>query len=137
MQNYYLLESRLSWAGPHYECEANQAMNNVPSRLDPLTMRLIEGYMREIKAELLKYPKDTPHIDDIILNCDMVIAIHQFSQARRANDTEALAKIREFMRDIEARFLILWRKNSFDRGFEIFLEKENGIWKRIKNNIDG
>ncbi len=137
MQNYYLLENRLSWSGPHLGFEVEQAISGMPSHLDPLTIRLVEAYMKEIKTELLKYPKDTPHIEDIILNCDMVIAFEQFLLAKRAGDKKALSELSVFMEDIEQRFLSLWRKNNFDRGWEIFLNRENGIWKRMKDNIGG
>lgn len=127
MANYYLLENLNRFNGTYIisDTEAwckDKMPENDYSRayLSEEKADRIKRYMEEIRTSLTKLDKNTPYIDEIICNCDMVIIMADFIIARICGHDNGL-KLR--ISELKERFEKLWKVRSKSVGCGIFMSK--------------
>ena len=135
MANYYLLENLNRFNGTYIisDTEAwckDKMPENDYSRayLSEEKTDRIKRYMEEIRVSLTKLDKNTPYIDEIICNCDMVIIMADFIIAKmRGSDSGLKHRIDE----LKVRFEKLWKVRSKSVGCDIFMSKLDEMAEKL------
>lgn len=136
MANYYLFETQNRFNETFINSDKNAYLNDkiiqsgyTRPRLTEKETVNIENYMRDLKDELLSLDNDTPYIDDIILNCDMVILTAGFIRESILNDGGKICnnELKVNFMELKERFKSLWLASSKKTGCEIFMENLDKI----------
>lgn len=136
MANYYLFETQNRFNETFINSDKNAYLSDkiiqsgyTRPRLTEKEAINIENYMRDLKDELLSLDNDTPYIDDIILNCDMVILTAGFIRESILNDGGKICnnELKVSFMELKERFERLWLASSKKTGCEIFMKNLDKI----------
>lgn len=136
MGNYYLLENLNRFNGTYIWADANAwSKDKMPEGwekafLDSSTALRIKEYMEDIKYSLNSLDDETPYIDEIRCNCDMVILFAEFIAVRGQGNSSD--KLREELNELKMRFTRLWKVRSRDVGHEIFGEMIDKMIEKLQ-----
>lgn len=89
----------------------------------------IADYMKNIRKELKNLKKDTPYLEEIICNCDMVIMTAKFVERKLTGKKDR--KLKKEISKLKAEFLRLWEKENRIKGSEIFADTLDKMMKLI------
>ncbi len=134
MANYYLLENQNRFNETYIKADTKAYSSGNPAKsgwLKPMLTQKdtikIENYMYDLKCELNEFNESIPYIEDIKLNCDMVILFARFIRGNLKKDSEKIcdSKLKQDLLELRRKFKELWFLNNKKTGYEIFEERLN------------
>ncbi len=141
MANYYLLEDQNRFNETYINSDtAAYVAKETPTTgwsrpiLTETEATNIEEYMTNLKCELSALDEDTPFIEDIKLNCDMVILFARFIRANVLKNKNNIydIKLKTDFIELKERFVKQWNIYSKASGVEIFCRRLDNIISKIE-----
>lgn len=134
MANYYLVENHNIWNATNIWVDVEKLISGKNAELDIVTARQVEDYMLNIKKELSELRRDTPYLEEIECNCNMVILFARFIYNMVSTDGKPLKNdsLKNELIELKEEFLRLWQIKNRVSGSEIFAEKLDEMIDCIK-----
>lgn len=124
MANYYLLENNNYFNETILWRNFPNVSTSEDFRHDMPELKMIMTYMKDIYDMLCKYDCETPYIEEIKCNCEMVILFAQYVHDYYLKDDEKIVnpELKNNLINLKENFVKLWRVKNRDAGYEIFCE---------------
>ncbi len=119
--NYYLVENRNIFSMTKLRSDILEIIKGGDVRVDVTSLGMVIDYMNSVRTILAGMPGNTRHLDDIILNCDMVIGLSRALIAfsgRKEDRQKAIDEINE----LKERYIRCWCVANRQRGSQIFAD---------------
>ena len=130
--NYYLMENDTIFSGSKLFYDMLSASNGKMLNIDADSLKMVADYINVVKKEFASMPQLTPHLDEILCNCDMVSlcaeALLCIESGAGAMEKETLFQAIQALRK---RYIELWNRSSRERGSEIM----GNILENLANHV--
>ena len=125
MGNYYLLENMTRWSGTGIWIETDYILKGKEYYSNYESAEMVMWYMEKLKDKLEELPKNTPFLEDIILNCNMVIVFSRFMMAfiKKTGEKIENPQLKSDLVKLKKDFIENWNKENKEYGSHLLTRK--------------